>query len=501
MQNSIQRLKQLPSLIWKDIPGLNKPLKSVQKTLRVAIWTFREIGNGTLQLNAMSLAYITLLSLVPLLAVTFSVLKAFGAHNMIEPTLLALLEPLGEQAPKIAEQVTGFVDSISVGVLGAVGIAVLFYTVINLMQKIEKVFNQIWQVQEVRALSTRFSSYLSVVMVGPVMIFAAGALSTALLTTPVIQNLSEITPFGQLIAWVTSITPILLVVVAFAFLYVFVPNTRVNLQAALIGGLVASVLWHTVGWAFASLVTGSANYSAIYSAFASLVLFMVWLQVAWMIVLLGSLVSYAWQNVEALSPSGDLIRLTPSEREALAIELTAAISRRFEEDQKPPTSQDLAKMFDLSVRVVMDVLRDLERDELIRQTESRPPAWLPARPPSHITLHQIMSSMRQDGVKPRFRLLSEAGRGWMNAQQRYRQEVLSRLTVSLLPESAEDNMAQQVAVDEETGYPNPHRGLMESSASREGATQDEASGTSTEQSTGRPSSHCLSANHQMAARP
>ncbi|EGG98665.1 Ribonuclease BN [gamma proteobacterium IMCC2047] len=195
---------------------------------RVLFAVLRDLKEGQLTLRAMSLVYTTLLSLVPLLAVSFSVLKAFGVHNQIEPLLQNLMTPLGPQGVEITNNIIGFVENMKVGVLGAIGVALLFYTVISLMQKIESAFNYAWRVTQVRALHQRFSDYLSVVLIGPVLIFSAIGVSGTLMSNGFVVWLSGFEVLGWLIALLTRLLPYLLIIAAFTFIYVFIPNTKVK---------------------------------------------------------------------------------------------------------------------------------------------------------------------------------------------------------------------------------------------------------------------------------
>ena len=142
-------------------------------SLRISHLIIRDLIEGMLNLRAMSLVYTTILALVPLLAVSFSVLKGFGVHNQIEPLLLNFLLPLGDQGIEISAKIIGFVENTKAGVLGSLGLALLLYTVISLLQKIEQSFNYTWHVVELRSIGKRFSDYLTVVMVGPVLLFSA----------------------------------------------------------------------------------------------------------------------------------------------------------------------------------------------------------------------------------------------------------------------------------------------------------------------------------------
>ena len=258
--------------LWNVDAGAFPWWKAAPLTLvRLLYAVARDFGEGQLSLRAMSLVYTTLLSLVPLLAISFSVLKGFGVHNQIEPLLIEVLTPLGDKGAEIASRVIEFVDNVKVGVLGTLGLILLVYTVISLMQKIERAFNYCWQVGQDRSFLKRFSHYLSAIVVGPILIFTSLGIKATVLGSSAAGTLFAIEPVGAGLRLAGQVVPYLLIIVAFTFLYMFVPNTRVRLGSALVGATVAGVLWQTVGWVFASYVVSSAKYSAIYSAFATLV--------------------------------------------------------------------------------------------------------------------------------------------------------------------------------------------------------------------------------------
>ncbi|MDH5358891.1 MAG: YihY family inner membrane protein, partial [Gammaproteobacteria bacterium] len=256
MSELITKIKNFFVLtLWQDLPEQSNVIwRWLINSLRVGYIMVRELATGELNLRAMSLVFTTLLSLVPLIAVAFSVLKAFGVHNQIEPLLLGLLEPLGPKGPEITNNIIGFVQNVKVGVLGSLGVAMLFYTIIALIQKIENAFNFVWRVKRPRTLARRFTDYLSVVMIGPVLIFTALGLGATVMNADVVQSLQSIEPFGSLVLLIGKLMPYVMIILAFTFLYKFIPNTQVALSPALIGATVAGVLWVTVGTIFASFV-------------------------------------------------------------------------------------------------------------------------------------------------------------------------------------------------------------------------------------------------------
>ena len=198
----------------------------VLRLLTVAVWEFQD---GVLSLRAMSLVYTTILSLVPFLALTFSVLKAFGVHQQMEPLLAQALEPLGSKGSEVTAQIIEFVNNIQVGVLGILGIALLFYTTISLLEKVESAFNAIWRVRRHRTFARKFSDYLSVVLVGPVLVFSGFALMASAQSHWLVQRALEIDPLGSLFVIMARLMPFVLVCAAFTFLYQFIPHTKVRL--------------------------------------------------------------------------------------------------------------------------------------------------------------------------------------------------------------------------------------------------------------------------------
>lgn len=339
----------------------------------------RDLADGHLTLHATSLVYTTLLSLVPLLAVSFSVLKAFGVHNKIQPVLLRLLEPLGMKGVEITVQILVFVENIKVGVLGAMGLVLLLYTVISLLQKIEVAFNYTWHVERPRPLMQRITQYLSVLTVGPVLVFSALGITATLMSSAFTQAIIA-TPFGHVISAVTRLAPYLLIIMAFTFVYIFMPYTKVNFRSALFGGVIAGVLWQLTGWGFASFVVTSARYTAVYSGFAILVMFMLWMYVSWLILLVGASIAYYHQHPEQLAVRRRDLRLSSRVKERLALLIMAQIGQRFYNNQQAWTTEQHAQHLQIPIDMAARIIDALELYGLLARTADDPPRILPARP-------------------------------------------------------------------------------------------------------------------------
>lgn len=394
---ALQRLKQriLHELWERDIserPTLVYALVYVGRT----IWSIgRKFVDGDLNMRAMSLVYTTLLSIVPLAAISFSMLRGFGVHNQLEPTLLEFLSPLGERKVEITSQIVTFVENLRLGVLSTLGMVMLIYTIIAMTHKVESAFNNIWHVSKPRSLARRFSDYLSVILVGPVVVFSGLSLSRTLLDSSVVLWLTSMEPFGTLFYGVSHLLPYVLICSGFMFLYGFVPNTRVTPSAAMVGGLFSGALWSTASVIFANLVVNSSNYSAIYAGFAGAVLFMVWIYIGWLIILVGGQVAFYWQNPRFLDPRTEKKTLNSRESEEVALELMTLIGKAHYRYEPLMTFHTLeAQRMDLQPETLLRELRRLEKHGLIVTTATQPPTFLPSRDVSTIKISEILQHIR-----------------------------------------------------------------------------------------------------------
>ena len=381
--------------LWRtDVESLGWPQRYAYKLTRLLFVLVREFASGQLNLRAMSLVYTTLLSMVPLLAVSFSVLKAFGVHNQIEPLLLGLVEPLGEKGDEIVFNILGFVENMKVGVLGSVGLALLLYTVISLIQKVEVSFNYVWHTKSSRSLSRRFSDYLSVIMVGPVLVFSAIGLTASMMRSEVVQSIVSIEPFGSLVVFVSKLMPFVLVILAFTFVYIFVPNTKVKFTSALVGAMVGGALWQTSGLVFAEFASSSTKYAAIYSGFAILIMFMIWLYLSWLILLLGAQVAYYHQYPEQIRLSSQRVPLSGRFREQMGLLIMYWITDRFVHEGQPLSLDALTQKLHMPGDRVGETLQLLQDRGLLLESGSEPPAYLLTHDPANLTVAELMEIMR-----------------------------------------------------------------------------------------------------------
>jgi membrane protein len=219
----------------------------------------RDLSRGQINLYAMGLVYATLLSLVPLIAFAFAVLKAFGAHRELEPIIYEFFKPMGASAEEFTRKVMEFADSVSTGVVGSLGLALLLWTLLGTIKKVEDGFNFLWRVEHARSFARRVTEYVALLIVGPIVVVSFIGLSHHALDTAS-NGWGRYMPFFERLSTVAiEVSPYVMVASIFTAVYMFVPNTEVKWKAALIGGITAGILWAAVGKLFTALVVYSTR--------------------------------------------------------------------------------------------------------------------------------------------------------------------------------------------------------------------------------------------------
>ena len=365
--------------------------------LRITHLIIRDLMAGMITLRAMGLVYTTILALVPLLAVSFSVLKGFGVHNQIEPMLLNLFLALGDKGPEVTAKIIEFVDNTKAGVLGSLGLALLLYTVISLLQKIEQSFNFTWHVSQHRSIGKRFSDYLTVVLVGPVLLFSALGVTASIANIAIIQDAMNIESIGFVTTLVGYLVPYILVITAFTFVYMFVPNTKVNFKSALTGAMVAGMLWGASNWAFTSFVVGSSKYTAIYSAFATMIIFFIWIYINWVILLIGCNIAFYHQNPAQQNLDAEKISLSSRSKECIALNIMVLIGKHYYSHKPAWTTEALAMHMNIGIGTCAIIIDQLLDKNILIETAQSPHTFLPAYDLETLSLHDIISSIRSSG--------------------------------------------------------------------------------------------------------
>ena len=362
------------------------------------------VGRGFVRdhllLRAHSLTFLTVLSLVPLLALAVSVASLFGVQEDLPPILV---ERIAAGAPAAAEWLVGFVEDFQFGALGTLGGVALVATTVLMIGSIERSLNAIWGVQKQRTWVRRIPDYLAVLVVAPGLLGVAISLGTTLQSQWVVQRMLEVPGFDALLALGLGQAPTFLMVVGFAFVYWFLPNTDVRLMSALVGGLFAGVLFTLAQGVYLDFQVGAARYSTIFGALSVIPLFMVWVYFSWAITLLGAEVAFAYQTLPLYRREIREAGLGSAARESVGLALGLEIARAFRRGAEPPSDDELSEQLDVPVRTVRDLLRRLETAGIVSEvaSESYPNTFQLGRPADTIHVADVIEALRGSRTTPR----------------------------------------------------------------------------------------------------
>ncbi|MDB6082799.1 MAG: hypothetical protein JWN43_680 [Gammaproteobacteria bacterium] len=384
--------ERLEDGLFRKSRDMAAPWGPVLRFLRYPAAITRDWLAGELNVRAMSLAYTTLLSLVPLMVFSFSILKGLGARGDLRYILHEFFRPLGGAATQLTESVMQFVANMRGDVLGSIGLAFLVYTVMTTIQKIEASFNFVWQVVRPRSFARRFTEYLSVTIIGPILLAVALGLLGAAQHSPIAHWLSAVPVLAWSMTLLGQLVPYLIVTLVFTFMYVFIPNTRVNFRAALIGGVTAGIIWALVGKVFTAVIVYSSQMMAVYTGFAIVLTTLIWVYLSWLILLIGAQLAFYVQCPQYLRHGQESVELTGGAREQAGLSVMYLIGRDYGAGKIYWTSHGLAAELDVPSTALAPVLVCLERAGLIVATEKE--RFLPGRELEGIQLVDVVDAVR-----------------------------------------------------------------------------------------------------------
>jgi len=382
---------------------LPKSKSALLRQLRIIILALRGFGEDKCQLRASALTFYSLLSIVPMAAMAFGIAKGFGFEKKLEVILLEKFPGQEEVVGRIIEFAQTFLQNTQGGVIAGIGVVVLFWTVIKVLGNIEKSFNDIWGVKRSRPFVRKMSDYLSIMLICPILLIMSSSL-TVLITsqvTLIVQKLTILGPVGPAILLSLKLLPFVFLWVLFTFIYTFMPNTRVLFRSGFLGGILAGTVYQIVQWAYINFQIGVGKYGAIYGSFAALPLFLVWLQISWLIVLFGAEVSFAEQNVETYEFEPDCDKVTVNFKRALAVRMMHVCVDNFVKARSALTAMQMAHQLEIPIRLVRQILFDLTEAGLLVEVKilnSQETSYQPARDVDHLTIQDVVDALETQGI-------------------------------------------------------------------------------------------------------
>lgn len=377
--------------VWTDPEGVNPVHMFMLYTVRVVLITVNGLANKMLLLRASALAYSTILAVVPLLAIGFSMMKGLGFESRLEHILLKYLTAEQEG---LSQQILGYISNTDFKALGAFGTAILIYAVIMMLGNVERTFNDLWGVTRARTIIRKISDYISVLILGPILMVVASAMIASFSSNTVVVALSHYSVFKNFFVLFHTIVPHAVLWVAFTAMYMMMPNTRVKFLPALIAGVLCGSLWEAAFRLYTDFNVGVTNYNKIYGTFAALPIFIIWIYMSWIIVLIGAQLSNAIQHIRAYQQEFAGTTASDRERETIAFYIMAQIAKRFHKGLAPLPADEFSEILGLPSRITRDLMRLMATAGILVEVFGDDLTFQPARDLSAIRLSQITDAIR-----------------------------------------------------------------------------------------------------------
>jgi membrane protein len=376
------------------------------KYLRIILLASRGFIRDHCQKTASVLTYYSLLNIVPVIAVAFAIAKGFGLEKLIEKQILQMADKANWQAD-VTNQIISFshklLEQAKGGVIAGIGVVLLFWTVISKLGKIEESLNDIWEVGKSRTLIRKFSDYMAMMVFGPVLLIISSS-ATVLVASEVkviVNKIAVLGVFSKVIFLLLNLLPYVSIWILLTMLYLIMPNTRIPLRSAILGGVTAGTVAQIVQWIYIKFQIGAASYGAIYGSFAALPLFLAMLQMSWMIVLLGAEIAYANEHYETFGFHPDYSKMSVSSKKLLMLRIFHLLTKKFSLGEKPLSVSQIAHALEIPVRLVRQFLHELSDVGLVVETAKGikgEVAFQPGRTIENITVKFALDEYEKYGI-------------------------------------------------------------------------------------------------------
>lgn len=365
------------------------------RPFKIALYTVRGIGEHDLFLRAAALTFFTLMSIVPIFALMFGIMKGFGFEKYLVDWVNGQLP----QYTELTDYLFQFVDRLLIktrgGLVAGVGVIVLFWAVARVFMHMENAFNAIWEVHKPRSIPRKFSDYVTVIFLTPILFVVIVSFSATA------RSYLSWLQAEWLLNLLFRLAGVVLLWLLFAFIYLVMPNTKVRFKGALIAAMLAGTAFYLFTIIYFNVQSGLSAFNAIYGTFAAIPLFLVWLQTSWRIFLVGGELSFAYQNIEHYEFEREAIHMNNDNKRKVLLATMLVIVRRFVGNEGAVGSEDIAAELDLPVRIIRDSVFDLERAGFILAVKSpkgaRTNLYIPARDVHSITVFDILDDVERSG--------------------------------------------------------------------------------------------------------
>jgi membrane protein len=401
----LDQLKRLNDAIWNTpLSELSRRKSYIFKQLRIIVLAIRGFLNDKVQLRASALTFYSLLSVIPVAAIVFAIAKGFGLDQTLQDLIIKKSGSEQEVLSWLLQKARIAIEKTRGDYIAGIGMIILFWSVMSLLNHIESSFNHIWQISSSRPWYRKFTDYLTIMLIAPAFIILSSGITGFQVTTlPDYMNNAPILDFFKpVISFLVKFAPYFLSWVALTVLYIIMPNAKVKFMPALISGLIAGTILQGIQWLYIDLQFGISKLNAIYGSFAAVPLFIIWLQTSWTVVLLGAEISFANQNLSRYEMESEALNISTYQKRALVLMIMHMIIRNFMLGEKPISAEYIAVNLKIPVRLSRDILQDLSSANLvsiIHENEEKERLYQPALDVNRLTVSYIFSRLDKKGVE------------------------------------------------------------------------------------------------------
>jgi membrane protein len=401
----LDQLKRLNDAIWNTpLSELSRRKSYIFKQLRIIVLAVRGFLNDKVQLRASALTFYSLLSVIPVAAIVFAIAKGFGLDQTLQDLIIKKSGSEQEVLSWLLQKARIAIEKTRGDYIAGIGMIILFWSVMSLLNHIESSFNHIWQISSSRPWYRKFTDYLTIMLIAPVFIILSSGITGFQVTTlPDFMNNAPILDFFKpVISFLVKFAPYFLSWVALTVLYIIMPNAKVKFMPALISGLIAGTILQGIQWLYIDLQFGISKLNAIYGSFAAVPLFIIWLQTSWTVVLLGAEISFANQNLSRYEMESEALNISTYQKRALVLMIMHIIIRNFMLGEKPISAEYIAVNLKIPVRLSRDILQDLSSANLvsiIHENEEKERLYQPALDVNRLTVSYVFSRLDKKGVE------------------------------------------------------------------------------------------------------
>ena len=399
----LTQIKRINDTIWHTpLSEISKGKTFVIKQLRIIMIAAKGFSNDKVQLRASALTYYSLLSVIPVAAIAFAIAKGFSLDQNLEEMITKEFASHQEVLNWLLQSARSALDQTRGGYLAGVGMVILFWSVMSLLNHIENSFNHIWQIRSSRPWYRKFTDYLTIMLIAPVFIILSGSI-TVFISAYLTEFMSKapiLDYFKPLVTILVRISPYILTWIALTVLFMIMPNTKVKFLPAVISGIIAGTAVQVLQWVYIDLQFGITKLSAIYGSFAAVPLFILWLQYTWLIILLGAELAFANQNISNYEFESEALNVSHFQKRALLLLILHMIISKFAVGERPISAEYIATQLKIPVRLVREILQDLSGVNLvsvIHENERKERQYQPAMDINKLSVSYVFSKIDRHG--------------------------------------------------------------------------------------------------------